>query len=117
LAWLRATGQRSPQGTLLDGVTEIAPYCHPLRASTQRQGGWVTTICSRGWSGRPGDGCRHHRHGNAGRDRATWLVLPKGGRWGVGIRAAPPRPPEGDVTTEGTCVSAAVDKGRSVYLC
>src|SRR5262249_39290812 len=29
LGWLRATGQRSPQGTVLDGVTEIAPYCDP----------------------------------------------------------------------------------------
>src|SRR5262249_41035240 len=29
LAWLRPTGQRSPQGTVLDGVTEIVPYCDP----------------------------------------------------------------------------------------
>ena len=31
LAWLRATGQRSPRGTVLDDETEITAYCHPLR--------------------------------------------------------------------------------------
>ena len=31
LAWLRATGQRSPRGTVLDDVTDITAYCDPLR--------------------------------------------------------------------------------------
>src|SRR5262245_46947174 len=68
-AWLLATGQRSPQGTVLDGVTEIAPYCDPSTGANAAAGQIGHLELLRGWSGWP------HGTGNAITATATRVEI------------------------------------------
>src|SRR5262245_51992215 len=93
-AWLRATGQGSLQGTVLDGVTEIVPYCDPSTGVNAAAGqiGHHELLPTMVWSAarQRVPPAPPRRRGSKSRNMAS---PPSGSSLGVGIRAGP-RPPD-----------------------